>query len=203
MEPRPLQDAAGFEGAPRPALQEKSAGRTAAARWEIVLLVAWFAANLIVGVLTVHEYGVSFDEPNNYRYAADTLAAYKTLLGTLGRISYNSSYDGHGPAFMAGMLLLIRGVQSFFPGSFQPDLFHFSYFVAFQLTGLCLYVLMKRWFHTWTAWAVLILFDTQPLLLGHAFINPKDIPFMLFFTLSILLGFRMADGVSPDGQFIS
>jgi hypothetical protein len=41
----------------------------------------------------------------------------------------------------------------------------------------------------------LIIFTTQPLLWGHAFINPKDIPFMFFFTCSVLLGFKMVDSV--------
>lgn len=205
MNSEPLHSSAAMdrEGTVNSLLRGEVQKKSAALRWERILLSLWFIVNLALGALTVRQYGVSFDEPNNYRYAADTLAAYKTLFGILGAPPYNASYDGHGPAFMAGMLPLIRGIQRVIPSVFQPDLFHFSYFIAFQLTGLCLYLLMRRWFHIWTAWGILILFDTQPLLLGHAFINPKDIPFMLFFTLSILLGFRLADRSQTQEGFVS
>ena len=80
-------------------------------------------------------------------------------------------------------------------------------FVAFLLTGLCLYWLLRRWCSIWTAWGVLLLFTTQPVLLGHAFINPKDPPFMVLFLISLELGFRMADHLAgaaaderPGGQ---
>ncbi len=203
MSSGPLQTSAGYEGKADLSVHGEAHGRALAVRREVILLALWLVANIGIGILTVRQYGVSFDEPNNYRYAADTLSAYKTWFGLAGNIPYNASYDGHGPAFMAAMLLLIRGIQSIFPSVFQPDLFHLSYFIAFQLAGVCLYLLMRRWFQPWTAWGILILFDTQPLLLGHAFINPKDIPFMLFFTLSILLGFRMADSVQAGEPFVS
>ena len=75
----------------------------------------------------------------------------------------------------------------------EIDIWHFSYFVLFQLTGLALYSLTKRWFSRWTAWAVLLLFTAQPLLWGHAFMNPKDIPFMAFMVFSIFAGYRVLD----------
>src|SRR4030095_2679929 len=99
--------------------------------------------------------------------------------------------------------ILIRIIQHLFPDVFTPDLWHFSYFITFQLTGLCLYWLTKRWFNEWTAWGILILFSTQPLLLGHAFINPKDIPFMFLLTLSVVLGFRLADSIEAKKSFVS
>jgi len=45
----------------------------------------------------------------------------------------------------------------------------------------------------WAAFAAAALFASQPLLWGHAFINPKDPPFMAFFLGSVWLGFRMVD----------
>lgn len=174
-----------------------------AIRIERALLALWLVANLIVGALTVHEYGMSIDEPNNHRYAADTLKAYPSFFGTLYEPNYDSSYDGHGPAFVTIAWIFIGIIQAVFPNVFAPDLWHFSYFVAFQLTGLCLYWLTKRWFSTWAAWGILLLFSTQPVLLGHAFINPKDIPFMFFLTLSVFLGFRMVDVLGAKEAFVS
>jgi 4-amino-4-deoxy-L-arabinose transferase-like glycosyltransferase len=170
---------------------------------EKILLFVWFVVNLGVGALTVHEYGMSIDESNNYRYASDTLNAYPSFFGILYEPKYDSSYDGHGPAFVTIASIPIRIIQRVFPNIFAPDLWHFSYFITFQLTGLCLYWLTKRWFSTWTAWGILILFSTQPLLLGHSFINPKDIPFMFLLTLSIALGFRLVDSIEAKELFVS
>ena len=78
--------------------------------------------------------------------------------------NYNSSYDGHGPAFVTLARIFVRMAQASFPNAYTPDLWHFSYFITFHLAGLCLYSLTKRWFSVWTAWGILILFSTQPLL---------------------------------------
>lgn len=160
---------------------------------EWILLFLWSIAMLIIGAATVHDYGISIDEPNNQRYAADTWNAYPSLFGTRYEPEYRSSYDGHGPAFVTLAGVFVKVMQRVFPDAFAPDLWHFSYFAAFVLSGLCLYWLARRWFGAWTAWGILILFSTQPLLWGHAFINPKDIPFMAFFIASIAAGFAMLD----------
>src|SRR5215210_3632186 len=93
-------------------------------RLEKVLLLLWFVLNLGIGALTVHEYGMSIDEPNNYRYAADTLEAYPSLFGILYEPKYDSSYEGHGPAFVTIVSILIRVIQGVFPNVFTPDLWH-------------------------------------------------------------------------------
>src|SRR5215208_6140865 len=100
-------------------------------RLEKILLLLWFVVNLCVGALTVHEYGMSVDEPNNIQYATDTLNAYPSFFGMLYEPAYNPSFDGHGPAFMAITALFIRTIQVVFPDVFTPDLWHFSYFITF------------------------------------------------------------------------
>jgi 4-amino-4-deoxy-L-arabinose transferase-like glycosyltransferase len=172
-------------------------------RLEKTLLLVWFAVNLVIGAFTVHEYGLSIDEPNNYRYARHTLEAYPSFFGILYEPQYNETFDGHGPAFVTIASIPIMMIRGIFPGVFAPDLWHFSYFITFQLTGLCLYWLTKRWFNVWTAWGVLVLFSTQPMLLGHAFINPKDIPFMFLLTLSIVSGYHLADGMQGQESSVS
>ena len=174
-----------------------------ASRGEIGLLSLWLVINLIVGTLTIHQYGMSIDEPNNYRYANDTLNAYPSLFGTLYEPKLDSSYEGHGPAFVVLAALSVRVVQGLFPTVFAPDIWHFTYFITFLMTGLCLYWLTRRWFGRWTAWGILLLFNTQPVLLGHAFMNPKDIPFMFFFTLSIVMGFRLSDRLQASDSSVS
>jgi 4-amino-4-deoxy-L-arabinose transferase-like glycosyltransferase len=43
-------------------------------------------------------------------------------------------------------------------------------------------------------------FSFQPLLWGHAFINPKDPPFLTFFLASICCGFEMVDAIAQDSK---
>jgi 4-amino-4-deoxy-L-arabinose transferase-like glycosyltransferase len=170
---------------------------------EKLLLCVWLVVNLMIGALTVHEYGISIDETNNQRYAAHTLAAYPSFFGTRFAPYYDSSYDGHGPAFVTIAAIFIRVAQTVFPHAVAADLWHYSYFITLLFAGLCLYWLARRWFSTWTAWALLILFSTQPLLLGHSFINPKDIPFMFFLTLSVTWGLRLVDHIAAEEPLVS
>ena len=45
----------------------------------------------------------------------------------------------------------------------------------------------------WAAFAATLLFTAQPVFWGHAFISPKDIPFLSVFLVSLVLGLRMAE----------
>ena len=47
---------------------------------ERYLLLIWTIANLIVGILVVHDFGVSFDEPRYYIYAGAVHRSLQVLL---------------------------------------------------------------------------------------------------------------------------
>jgi hypothetical protein len=168
-------------------------------RIESIYLLIWFLTCLLIGTVIVHAYGMSIDEPNNQRYAVDTWNAYPSVFGTRYEPEYRASYDGHGPAFITLASIFVKVMQRVIPGVFAPDLWHFSYFIAFLVSGLCLYWLARHWFGVWAAWGILLLYSSQPLLWGHAFINPKDIPFMAFFLASITAGFAMVDRLTDQG----
>ena len=171
---------------------------------EKLFLLIWFAINLIVGVLIVHDFGIGTDEPIYILYANKSLDAYKSFFGLLYEPAFEvKNLHYYGPAFVAIISLITRLMSRIMPNILSIDIWHYSYFLLFQLTGLCLYTMTKRWFSSWTAWAVLVLFTTQPLIWGHSFINPKDIPFMFFFTLSIYLGFRLADSIEIKSSVVS
>jgi len=169
---------------------------------ERYLLLIWSMANLIVGILVVHDFGVSFDEPRYYIYAEQSLDSYRSFFGLLYEPDYGpGNLQYYGPSFIILVELVARILQSLFTNMLEIDIWHFSYFVLFQLTGLALYSLIKRWFSRWTAWAVLLLFTAQPLLWGHAFMNPKDIPFMGFMVFSVFAGYKVLDsfeGRTPE-----
>jgi hypothetical protein len=160
--------------------------------------------NLAIGLWIVQDYGLSTDEPNYYRYADYTLEAYKSFFGLLYEPVYGfSDLYYYGPAFILIVNSIIK-ILHWLPVDFwDVGVWHYAYFVTFQLTGLCLYGLAKRWFNYWTAWAVLVIFITQPLLWGHAFINPKDIPFMFFFAFSVWTGYQLVDSLGTEPSSFS
>jgi hypothetical protein len=174
-------------------MEKRIMTRLQSARLEGIFLLIWFIACIVLGIGMVHDYGISIDEPNNQRYAVDTWNAYPSVFGTRYEPAYRSSYDGHGPAFITLASIFVKVMQRVVPGVFVPDLWHFSYFLAFLISGLCLYWLARHWFSVWASWGILLLFSSQPLLWGHAFINPKDVPFMAFFIASTATGFAMVD----------
>lgn len=168
------------------------------------LLALWFIVNIVIGLFIVRDFGVSYDEPDYYLYATKTVDAY----GSFFALAYTPFFGpndlpNYGPAFIIFPELIIRAVKFILPTVFAADIWHFSYFVLFQLGGLCLYSLARRWYRSWSAWGILLLHTSQPLLWGHAFINPKDIPFMVFCLFTLWSGFRLADSLAAENIDVS
>jgi hypothetical protein len=168
------------------------------------LLILWFIVNIVIGLFIVRDFGVSYDEPDYYLYAQNSVDAYRSFFA----LAYSPVFGPHdlpnyGPAFIIFPELAIRVLKLVFPNIFSANVWHFSYFFLFQLGGLCLYSLARRWFSNWSAWGILLLYTSQPLLWGHAFINPKDIPFMVFSLFTLWSGFRLADSLGAQNIDIS
>ena len=171
---------------------------------EKYLLAFWFVTNLIIGLFIVRDFGMSYDEPDYYLYAQNSVDAYKSFFA----LAYIPTFGPHdlpnyGPAFIIFPELAIRLIKLIFPHLFAANVWHFSYFFLFQLGGLCLYSLARRWFDYWSAGGIILLYTSQPLLWGHAFINPKDIPFMVFFLFTLWSGFRLADSLGAENIYVS
>ena len=140
--------------------------------------------NIAIGCIVVTDYGESQDEHLRIRYAKRSLAAY-----TEGK---RVSIDEKGPSYVMLALLgsqALRGVW----GSLHPiEAWHFMHFLSFLMGVYFLYLICRHYMSEGAALATGLLFNTQPLLWGHAWINPKDIPFMSFFLGSVALGMQMA-----------
>lgn len=160
------------------------------------LLLLWFLINIAIGLFIVHDFGISYDEPDYYLYGRNTVDAYKSFFAIVYIPEFGpNDLPNYGPAFIIFPELGVRILKLIFPNILTADVWHFSYFFAFQLGGLCLYSLARRWFSDWSAWGILLLYTSQPLLWGHAFMNPKDIPFLAFFLFTLWSGFRLADSL--------
>ena len=160
----------------------------------LVLLIV----NLVVGIFTFHSYGLSWDEPLFYDYANALGYAYSPREWFSGNFNLENAYGisgtdhaNRGPAY----IILARPVVAVFEslGADNASAWHLINFLTFQLGVYLLYRLAKRWINTPAALTSTALFAWQPLLWGHAFINPKDIPFLVFFVGAVCFGFEMID----------
>jgi hypothetical protein len=150
------------------------------------------------GIATFRDYGFTLDEPLFYGYADAIGYAYSPKEWFSGDFQLERAYGpspwdhaNRGPAY----LLLARGPAHLLQvlGLDQASAWHLVNFLAFQFGVYFFYVLCRRWMGPWAAFAATALFSTQPVIWEHAFINPKDPSFMVFFLVALELGFRMAD----------
>jgi hypothetical protein len=161
------------------------------------------AINILVGLFVFRHYGFSWDEPLFYNYGDALGYAYSPQAWFSGNFNINNSYgssgDDHktrGPAY-----LLLAREPVYLLEALDVDkasAWHLINFLFFQLGVYFLYCLALRWMRSSAALAASALFSWQPLLWGHAFINPKDPPFLVFFLASVYLGFKMVDRLSEE-----
>ena len=164
------------------------------------------ALNLIIGLFIFRDYGLSWDEPLFYNYGDALGYAYSPKEWFSGHFdltqSYGSSGDDHktrGPAYLLLAREPVALLQSF--GLDSAAAWHLINFIFFQGAVYCLYRLSRRWLTSAAALSASALFAWQPLLWGHAFINPKDPPFLTFFLAAVTIGFEMVDNLlEPPSQ---
>ncbi len=155
----------------------------------------------MVGFFTFQNYGLSWDEPLFYNYADSIWKAYTPQAFTPG-FNFDSVYGRspedhkiYGPAY----LLLARPVQRIWMTLLGVDMasaWHLVNFLTFQIGLVGFYRLARRWFDPWPATLATAFLAWQPVFWGHAFINPKDMPFMVFFLWAMTLGLEMVDTIT-------
>jgi hypothetical protein len=160
----------------------------------LLLLLIGLAAGLPV----YNDYGLSWDEPLFYQYAAAIPGAYSIQARLDGTFNMEDAYGpsadhaAYGPAYLLLAQPLVDGLDAL-TQSAQPDLWHLVNYLTFVIGALLLYLLCRRWVSPWAAFGAALLFLTQPVLWGHAWINPKDMPFLVFFVAAMLTGLRLVD----------
>lgn len=162
-------------------------------QYGLILLVV--AINILIAFLIVGNYGQSWDEPEQNTTGLRAIGAYRGL----GEYDNDDLMAYHGPFFD----MFLQGSTNLFsfarPNWLPVEARHFTSFVVFQGAVLALYVLCLRFVQKSIALVTAVLFSTQPVLYGHAFINPKDTPFMAFFLATIALGLAMASAYEAQG----
>lgn len=163
----------------------------------LVLLVV---INLVIGLFTFQDYGPSWDEPLFYKYADALGYAYSLQPRLDGAFDITNSYGPSGDHAMYGPAYLLLGRNFVYlfenlTGLERGILWHAVNFVFYQISLIFFYLLCRRWVSNWAAFAATLLYSSQPLLWGHAFINPKDLPFSVFFILAVYGGLRFVDKI--------
>ncbi len=167
-------------------------------RFPILLLLA---VNLIIGLITFRDYGLSLDEPLYYGYGDAVGYAYSPAEWFSGDFDLINAYGpspgdhaNRGPAYLILARMPARLLQSL--GVDIASSWHLVNFLTFQVGLYCFYIFCLRWMRPWAAFGATAFMSTQPILWEHAFINPKDPPFLVFFLITLELGFRMAEGLA-------
>lgn len=168
------------------------------AKLKYSLILSLLGINLLVGLFAFRDYGLTWDEPLFYDYAEALGYAYSPHEWFSGEFNLDNAFGAsasdhanRGPAY----LLLARAPAAWLQilGLDKASAWHLVNFFTFQAGVLGIYFLCLRLIKPWPAISAAALFSYQPLLWGHAFINSKDIPFLVFFTLSIWAGLAMTE----------
>ncbi len=162
------------------------------------------AVLLIAGLFIFRDYGLTWDEPLFYGYADALGYAYTPANWFSGHFDLNQSYGPsatdhktRGPAYLLlarEPVCLLRAL-----GLDAASAWHLLNFITFLVGVYFVYRLCTLFVPDLTAAVASAFFALQPMLWGHAFINPKDMPFLVFLTGAVWLGFRMADRLLQSG----
>ncbi|GAB1470891.1 hypothetical protein MASR2M66_17690 [Chloroflexota bacterium] len=157
------------------------------------------ACVFIAGLLTFNQYGESWDDLSLQKYAEKSIAAYDTFPkeGVVNIAREDLGF--YGPFFVMFTGWLSKSLSTVLPFSL-PDLRHLIYYLTYFAGVLAFNAIAKRWLTQIPALGATLLFATQPVFWGHAFINPKDTPFLALFLLSLALGMQAFDKLKMDSR---
>jgi hypothetical protein len=148
-----------------------------------IAVLLFFTIYLILGLVAYKDYGISWDEPSSRERGLRSLKYI--MKGDPELINADWMYH-HGAAFetslvaVEAVLGLTRDLRSVYLTR------HLLTFLLFYTSVVFFYFLGKRTFHSWQAGllgcAFLVL---SPRIFAHSFYNPKDIPFLSLFIISL------------------
>ncbi len=164
-----------------------------------VLVIVIFG--LISGLTLFRDYGASWDEPDLYAYADQSVNAYSIKDRLDGQFNLDSLLGPdnlrlYGPAYLIFGRTLINFVKPVSTGILDIDLWHLINYFTFIAGTVVLYLLLLRWIKPMAAFIAVLLFLSQPVVFGIAWIDPKDVPFMVLFICTVFFGLQMVDHVT-------
>src|SRR5512142_1744360 len=107
-------------------------------------ILSLLAIALVIGLLTVRQYGESWDELQFFKYADRALEAYSTWPRTGTVPLTGNTYDNYGPAYVMLVALGARLLGALIPWM-TSDLRHLLYFVTWLVCIWAFYAFSTRW----------------------------------------------------------
>lgn len=165
------------------------------------ILIALILTNIALAIHWVPDYGVTMDEPSDYLTAYYRIRAYRD--GSLPEDFFiHNKYSTGGSYFVLGKLVS-EVIQRLIPQWDEYQDWHFTNFLFFQLGGVFLFLLSRRFTGSWASLGAVLLFWYQPVLWGHAFFNPKDSPFMVLMLASVTSSIYASDHFQTTSSKLS
>jgi hypothetical protein len=144
---------------------------------------------LAVGAAIFRDYGISWDESFQRKYGQQVYA-YVTQ-GSQEMLEGPMKY--YGPAFELGLLAFEKILRLADTRSIY-FMRHFLTFLTFWLATIFFYELCRYVFRSWKIGLLgALLLVLSPRMLGESFYNPKDLPFMALFAISMYTLVRYID----------
>jgi hypothetical protein len=165
-------------------------------------LILFLFVNLLVGIFIVGDYGNIADE--NFEIAREVFALKMYSIPSIDEIpklsqTKNEIVLKYGTAIPM-LFQLAENIFRSVLGIHPRVVAHYTYFILFEIGVVAFYLIMRRFVGDWMALVATVLFATQPLYFGHAFINPKDTPLMSIFLVTLAAGFSMVEKYSNPFQ---
>ena len=158
-------------------------------------VIALICGLLVIGYLIGGDFGISWDEPDNSLFGQQAVQAYSQLKPPE---EWHSNLESKGPFYVAASEILSKYILSIRASWLDSDARHYAYFLSLPIAVAALFSISSRITNRKSALAASLLFATQPLIFGHAFINPKDTPFMAFFLLTVSSGLFLINRVASS-----
>ncbi len=156
----------------------------------------------IIALFSFQDYGMTWDEYLYYQYGEAVGYAYSIPAHLSPDFDINRAYGPsvgdhkvYGPVYLLITRIPVLALRNI-TGLDIFTLWHLINFIFFLIGVWYFHLFALRWLKPTSAFWTSLLYLTQPLLWGHGFINPKDIPFMSIFVITLYYGFNMVDGFS-------
>lgn len=164
-------------------------------------LLGLILLNLVIALFTFDDFGFAWDEPLFYAYGDAVDYAYSISARLSGNFDIENAYGPsagdhkyYGPAYLLLVRPLVDALRQLpVPGVHRDEWWHLVNFLTLQVGIVFFYKLARRWVGPWAGLGAAALFATQPVVWGHGMINPKDMPFMVFFILAVESGLTLVD----------
>lgn len=154
-----------------------------------IIICIFFITYLLIGIIIFKDYGMGWDDVAQRNYGITTLNY--VLNGDKELFNVTNKY--HGPVFTMSLVI----IEKIFNLSDDRTIYlmrHLVTFLLFFTSVFFFYLLCKYRFKSWKIGLLGSLFlILSPRIFAHSFYNPKDIPFLSIFIISIYTLVRFID----------